>query len=133
MNEKIEICKGTTTLIGVSVAGFVMSFAFVQGVDLVMRLVCGFLTIAFFLVLNRHYTILFANCKKTDISTKAKIVRLCSYAAGGLLLSAILLLPFVPLIIKALYSGIYTTLLARTPLRRCDKESVDYGKKKNTR
>ena len=133
MSEKIDICKGTTSLIGVSVMGFVMSFALVDGLDLLIRLVCGFLVVALFLVLNRHYTALFSKCKKIDISPNARIVRLIGYITGGLLLVVVLLLPFVPLVIKALYSGIYTILVLRSPLRRCDNGSGKYEKTKNHR
>ena len=133
MSEKIDICKGTTTLIGVSVAGFVMSFALIDGLDLLIRLVCGFLAVALFLVLNRHYTALFSKYKKIDISPNARIVRLIGYITGGLLLVVVLLLPFVPLVIKALYSGIYTILVLRSPLRRCDNGSGKYEKTKNHR
>ena len=133
MSEKIDICKGTTSLIGVSVMGFVMSFALVDGLDLLIRLVCGFLVVALFLVLNRHYTVLFSKCKKNDISPKIRIVRLIGYIAGGLLLVMVLLLPFVPLVIKALHSGIYTILVLRSPLRRCDNGSGKYEKTKNHR
>lgn len=128
MRKQIEICKGTTTLIGIFSTGFVMSGAFVMGVDLLLRLVCGFFVFALFLVLNRQYTVLFTKCKKNNISPKTRIKRLIGYIAGAVLLVIILPLPFVPLIIKALYSGIYTTLLLRSPIRRCDNGSGKYEK-----
>lgn len=115
--QQISICKGMTTLEGFCVAGCIGSSAFVEGLDLLLRLVCIFLGVSFLVAINRQYMTLSAEIKKKEISPKSRFGWIVGYIAVGLLLIVVMLLPFVPLVIKALFGGIYTALILRHPLR----------------
>ena len=115
--QQISICKGMTTLEGICVAGCIGSFAFVEGLDLLLRLICVFLGVAFLVAINRQYMTLSAVCKKSEISPKSRFGWIAGYIAVGLLLFVVTFLPYVPLVIKALLGGIYTIFILRHPLR----------------